>query len=69
LGVFEAALVGALTILGLSEGPALAYAISLHAVQFVTTGILGLWGLLRERQSIQEVLNNMERKPSPQQDA
>jgi len=47
----------------------LAYAISLHAVQFVTTGILGLWGLLRERQSIQEVLNNMERKPSPQQDA
>ena len=69
LGVFEAALVGALTILGLSEGPALAYAISLHAVQFVTTGILGVWGLLRERQSIQGVLDSLERKPTPQQDA
>lgn len=45
IGVFEAALIGALTILGIEYSAALAYAIVMHAIQLVMTGILGFIGL------------------------
>ncbi|WP_299024618.1 lysylphosphatidylglycerol synthase transmembrane domain-containing protein [uncultured Thermanaerothrix sp.] len=53
LGTFEAALVGALALLGVDSTPALAYAITLHFLQFMTTGLLGVLGLLRQRRSLQ----------------
>jgi glycosyltransferase 2 family protein len=52
LGVFEASMVAALTILGVAYAPALAYAFLMHFIQFVTTAILGFWGLGREGKSI-----------------
>ena len=45
IGVFEAALIGALTILGIDYSSALAYAIVMHAIQLLMTGILGFIGL------------------------
>lgn len=52
LGTFEASIVGALTILGIDQTAALAYAITLHFIQFVVTGILGLTALLRQGKSV-----------------
>jgi glycosyltransferase 2 family protein len=52
LGVFEASLVGALAILGISNTSALAYAIIMHFMQFVTTGLIGFYALAREGKSI-----------------
>lgn len=52
LGVFEAAMVGALTLLGVPASAALAYAIMMHFLQFTVTAILGFWGLAQERRSL-----------------
>jgi glycosyltransferase 2 family protein len=52
IGTFEAAIVGALSVLGIDETSALAYAITVHFIQFVVTGILGTTGLLRQGRSI-----------------
>jgi len=59
LGVFEAALVGALTLLGVPTSSALAYAILMHFVQFVSTGLLGLWGLFSERRSLKGLFSEI----------
>ncbi len=52
LGVYEASLVAALTILGVVYTSALAYAFLMHFIQFVITGIFGFWGLAREGKSL-----------------
>ncbi len=62
LGVYEAAMVFALTTLGISKPEALAYALIMHLLQFVLTGILGFWGLLRERQSISTIFSEIQMK-------
>ena len=59
LGVYEAAMVLALTILGISQPIALAVAIILHFMQFGITGIFGFWGILRERQSLSSIFSNI----------
>lgn len=52
LGVFEASLVAALKVLGISYSYALAYAVMMHFLQFAITGLLGVYGLAKEKQSI-----------------
>lgn len=52
LGVFEAAIVGAMAILGVDNATALATGISLHFLQFVITGIFGFVGLIIQRRSL-----------------
>jgi uncharacterized membrane protein YbhN (UPF0104 family) len=52
LGVFEAAIVGALTILGFTPEAGLAYAVILHFQQWVITGALGVYGLISQGQSL-----------------
>ncbi len=52
LGVYEASLVAALSILGVVYTSALAYAFLMHFMQFVITGIFGFWGLAREGKSL-----------------
>ena len=52
LGVYEAAMVAALSILGVAYSPALGYAVLMHFIQFATTAVLGFWGLARERRSL-----------------
>ncbi len=59
LGTFEAALVGALTILNINETSALAYAITIHFMQFVTTGILGLIGLSKAGRSLGTIFSEI----------
>ena len=52
LGVFEAALVGGLKILGIQYSDAFAYAVMMHFLQFAITGVIGFISLTIERQSI-----------------
>ncbi len=59
LGTFEAAIVGALSILGIEETPALACAITIHFIQFVITGILGMIALVRQGQSIGNLFRDL----------
>ena len=59
IGTFEAAIVGALNVLGIDETSALAYAITLHFIQFVVTGILGLTALLRQGKSLGNFLRDL----------
>jgi uncharacterized protein (TIRG00374 family) len=51
LGVYEAAITGGLAALGVSNSVALAFALVMRAVQFFTTGLLGLLGLVQEGRS------------------
>ncbi len=65
VGVFEAAVVGSLALLGISSSSALAYAIVMHLDQIVVTAIFGLWGLIRDGQSISSLLASLsEKKPA-----
>ncbi len=64
LGVYEAAMVGGLSILGVPESTALGYAILMHFIQFGITGIFGLFGLTRERQSLSKLFSRLQRPQS-----
>jgi uncharacterized membrane protein YbhN (UPF0104 family) len=61
LGVYEAAMVGGLSILGVPHSIALGYAILMHFLQFALTGIIGLWGLFREGQSLGKLFARLQR--------
>lgn len=52
LGVFEAAVVGAMAVLGIDNATALAIAICLHFLQFAITAIFGFTGLVIQRRSL-----------------
>ena len=60
LGVFEAAIVGALVLLGVSPSAALAYAIMMHFLQFIQTGIIGFYGLTQEGRSLSSLLSDIK---------
>ena len=64
LGTFEAATVGALTILGIDQTAGLAYAITLHFMQILVTGALGLVGLMRQRRSISSLFLDLQNRKS-----
>lgn len=51
IGVYEAAIVGSFALLGVNYSDAFAYALILHAMQFVMSNLLGFIGLVREGQS------------------
>lgn len=52
LGVFEAAVVGALALLDVPYEPALAYAVLVHALHFLTTTLIGAYALLQDGESL-----------------
>lgn len=57
LGVYEATIVASVVILGGDESSALAYAIIMHFMQFISVGIFGIWGLIREGQSLKSLFS------------
>ncbi|HEX2978698.1 MAG TPA: lysylphosphatidylglycerol synthase transmembrane domain-containing protein, partial [Anaerolineaceae bacterium] len=59
LGVFEAAMVGALSLLGFSASIGLAYAVILHFTQWVITAIFGIYGLMREGRSLSSFVSDI----------
>jgi uncharacterized protein (TIRG00374 family) len=64
LGVFEAAVVFVLTLSGLAQGAAAAFAIAIHMFNIITLSAMGALGLLVERQSLGSILAAVQR-PAP----
>jgi hypothetical protein len=64
LGVFEGALVAALAVLdkNTSQSSYLGMALVLHAIQILTTFILGGYGLLRQGWTLQKLINQIKIK-------
>lgn len=60
VGVYEASVVGAFAILGVSNSAGLAYAIVLHLVQIVVTTTFGLWGMIRDGRSFTSLLASIK---------
>ena len=52
IGVFEAALVGALLALGVNASSALAFAISVHLTSYIITSLIGGYGLYKDGESL-----------------
>lgn len=52
VGVLELSIVGALSLFGLDASTALALAITIHLVQYLTTGVLGAYALARDGESL-----------------
>lgn len=52
VGVFEAALVGALALLKVDPSPATAFAIIMHLSNYINTGLIGGYALLREGETL-----------------
>jgi hypothetical protein len=52
LGVLELSILGSLSVFGLDPSAILAFAITLHVIQYLTTGILGGYALFRDGESL-----------------
>lgn len=61
IGVFEAAIVGALALFGISFSMAFAYALTLHLMYILMTGVFGAYGLAISRISLGEIFQNVRR--------
>jgi uncharacterized membrane protein YbhN (UPF0104 family) len=59
IGVYEAAVVGALAVIGIESERALAYAITVHVLNSAGVIGLGLIGLLREGQTLEQLVRNV----------
>ena len=59
VGVYEATILGAFALLGISSGSALAYAIVLHIAQIIVSTVFGLWGMLRDGQKLSSLIDSI----------
>ena len=59
VGVYEATILGAFALLGISSGSALAYAIVLHLAQIFVTTLFGLWGMVRDGQKLSTLQDSL----------
>jgi uncharacterized protein (TIRG00374 family) len=64
LGVFEAAVTGAVVLLGGTSSGGFGYAVVVHLVHFIIVGILGMWGISRDQSSLSSLFNVIFRKNS-----
>jgi uncharacterized membrane protein YbhN (UPF0104 family) len=59
IGVYEAAWVGALTLCGFDQEPALAFALTSHLLMVATTASFAVWGFMRQGTSLQAVFREI----------
>jgi uncharacterized protein (TIRG00374 family) len=59
VGVFEAVVVGALTLFGVDPAVSLAYALVGHVIYFVITGVIGVVGFWQQGASLSAVYNRL----------
>ena len=62
LGVYEASLVGALSFFGISVSVSLSYALAMHLLQFLVTGVFGLIGLIKEGRSFSALFAELQQR-------
>lgn len=69
LGVYEGAVVVALTVVGISSGVALAFAVTHHMMHILYSGIFGMFAFSREGESLLGMYERLTRKqPNSQED-
>lgn len=61
VGVFEAAMVAALALFSINTSVALAAAITAHVLQYLVTGALGIFGLIRDGESLFSLYRRIQR--------
>ena len=59
LGVYEAALVGALAVFGLEVSATIAFALSMHIFSYLLTGLIGSYGLYKDGESLYSMYNRL----------
>ncbi len=59
IGVFEAAVVGTLSLVGVSTSKALAFALIVHAIQFTFSTLIGVIGLTMEGENISSLYRRL----------
>jgi uncharacterized protein (TIRG00374 family) len=59
IGVMELSLVGALAVFGLNPSISLAFALSSHLLQYLTTGLIGAYGLARDGESLVDLYRKL----------
>ncbi len=64
IGVFEAALVGALVALGLDASPATAFALSVHFISYATTSLIGGYGIFKDGESLSSLYTRLGKMKS-----
>jgi len=52
IGVYEAVLAGALVVFGVDSAPAVAFALSMHLISYLLTGLIGGYGLYKDGESL-----------------
>jgi uncharacterized protein (TIRG00374 family) len=69
IGVYEASIVAAVVILGGAESTALAVALIMHMLQFLSSAIFGLWGLARDGQNLSTIYSRLQSQKVEESDA
>ncbi len=64
IGVFEAALVGALLALGVNVSSAAAFAITVHITSYLTTSLIGGYGLYKDGESLPSMYKRLGKMQS-----
>ncbi len=68
LGVYEATTVAALSLYGVNQSQALAFALVSHLVQILSTTFFGIWGFIREGLSVGELLTQIRNTQNNQEE-
>lgn len=63
IGVFEAAIVGGLTLFSVDPSLALAFALTAHVIYLAGTSMLGVYALVRDGQSLGQIYRQVRRTP------
>jgi uncharacterized protein (TIRG00374 family) len=61
VGVMELSIVGSLSVFGLDPSAALAFAFTLHGIQYLTTGVIGGYALFRDGESLAGMYSRLRR--------
>ncbi len=64
IGVYEAAFVGALALVGVPYSQALAYALTTHVMYYIFTGIFGAYALSQEGESLTALFQAIRKQPT-----
>jgi len=64
IGVFEAALVGALFVFGVDASSATAFALSVHFTSYIITSLIGGYGLYKDGESLSGLYNRLGKMKS-----
>jgi uncharacterized protein (TIRG00374 family) len=64
LGVYEAVLVGALLVFGLEASATFAFALSMHIIGYLPTGIIGGYGLYKDGESLSSMYTRLGKMKS-----